>query len=35
MSARPFYGQITEISRQDPKHEILNPRKGGLKTLFS
>jgi hypothetical protein len=34
MSARPFYGQITESSRKDPKHEILNPRKGGYRTLF-
>jgi hypothetical protein len=33
MSARPFYGQITESSRKGPKHEILNPRKGGY-TFF-
>jgi hypothetical protein len=34
MSARLFYGQITESSRKSPKHEILNPRKEGYRTLF-
>jgi hypothetical protein len=34
MSARPFYGQITESSRKGPKHKNLNPRKGGYRTLF-
>jgi hypothetical protein len=34
LSARPFNGQITEISWKGPKHEILNPRKGGHRTLF-
>jgi hypothetical protein len=35
MSARPFYRLITESSRKGPKHEILNPRKGGYRTLVS
>jgi hypothetical protein len=33
-SARTYYGQVTESSRKGPKHEILNPQKGGYRTLI-